>query len=350
MSLRSIWDKLRGDLVDRRLLPIPVVLVAGLIAIPVLASKDRSTARALPFATPVTTPTTTTTTEKPKSTPRRVKGDSNSEVNPFATAAATSSSGDSSSTTSSSSGPSQQTVASTTDTAKSAPSGAGTSNGSGTDSATSSHSVVTPNSTVIAASGNKFAIRAVDVRMGGDIVPRIRRDVARLSPLPSNDAPAALFLGVLPGAKSAAFRLSPGVTVAGEGTCVPRRSMCVQLVLHKGDRALLTRPSGRRLRLELVRVRVTHTPDEARARKAYDRYSPAGQCILDTVSAYSFDRSSGLLHRSGVVESCHYADADPETDTSGSLRGASVKHTSAKAKARARARAARVKNKTRRAD
>jgi len=326
MSLRSIWDKLRGDLVDRRLLPIPIVLLAGLIAIPLLASKDRSTARALPFAQPVTTTVTTTTAAKPA--PRRVKGDSTSEVNPFASAASTPASGaEGTSGESNSSTSSEQTVASTKSEATAAPSG-GTSNGSGTDSAATSPSPAAPNSTVIAAPGGKFAIRAVDLRMGGDIVPRIRRDVARLSPLPSNDAPAAIFLGVLPGAKSVAFRLSPGVTVTGEGTCVPRRSICAQLVLRKGERALLTRPSGRRLRLELIRVRVTRTTNEARARRAYDRYSPAGQCVLDTVSAYSFDADSGLLRRSGVVESCRYAGPDE----SGSLRGASVKRESSKAK------------------
>ena len=46
MTPRDLWQRLRGDLVDRRLLPIPVLLLAGVIAVPVLATQDRSSAGA----------------------------------------------------------------------------------------------------------------------------------------------------------------------------------------------------------------------------------------------------------------------------------------------------------------
>ncbi len=159
---------------------------------------------------------------------------------------------------------------------------------------------------MVASKTAKLEISTVDLRFGATLVPKVRRDVARLTSFPTPAHPAAVLLGVRSDRKAAVFQIATDVTVTGNGTCVPRKVICTQLVLKPGQRALLTRTDGKRLRLELVGLHTTATAGLKATLKATLRQSPTGRCAYDAVAAYEYDAVSGTLHRADHGVKCHY--------------------------------------------
>jgi hypothetical protein len=129
----------------------------------------------------------------------------------------------------------------------------------------------------------------VDVTFGRRGAERARRAVARLEHLPPSGEPVATFLGTTPSGRSAVFLLRDGLTVAGDGRCEPRPSTCSFLTLRpdrRHDQAFLRDADGRKwsLRLdELERVPVEEAGDEPRATGARtrDRDAPALGATLE---------------------------------------------------------------------
>jgi hypothetical protein len=69
--------------------------------------------------------------------------------------------------------------------------------------------------------------------------------VTRLSPLPSSTNPLVEYLGVLKSGRGAAFLVNPGAVVMGPGLCLPKASDCQVLVLKPGQlEALGVRTAG----------------------------------------------------------------------------------------------------------
>ncbi|HVW19338.1 MAG TPA: hypothetical protein VHB30_13915 [Solirubrobacteraceae bacterium] len=338
MAFRELLGALRLDLIQRRLLPIPLLLGALLVAMPLIVSSRRSAP--VPASESAAAPASPrAAAHRPHHAAAPAKPSAATDRDPFPTVAAappaavasspapsqpTSSAGTSSPTGAGVAGSGSTGSGSLAATHAATPSPAGASAPATAPHPTTSGQAVTapptglitaklPNGhTLVAAQGGVYRLSAIDLRFGTAIVPKIRRDVARLSAFPSAEHPAAILLGARADHDSAVFSIMGDVTVTGEGTCVPRRRLCTQLVLRKGQRALLTRPDGKRLRLELVRVRERRMHSLAAAIAAAGRQSAAGRCAYDAVSAYEYDVASAVVRRAANPSACRYPQLDQE--------------------------------------
>jgi hypothetical protein len=313
-------SSLRRDLFERRLWPVIAVLLVAVIAVPLMLRKTASaTVTPVPPAPPLagaTAPVQRTTTRLSVhrlevSMPR----------DPFASGMPTLNAQPESKTgTASASSTTTTTAATTTTTSPSMVTPTPTptptaapSSGSATTPAATTTSSTTPTTTTTGAtttttSGSSFippvpevqswTVYAVDVRVGtGSFAPLIS-DVARLTPLPSDAEPKAMFMGVLTGGDGAVFALGAGVQHAGPGICRPDPQRCAAIVLHVGQtEQLITQAAGgpRELDLSLVNIssRVTHSQDDALA--AFHRHSAAGLCELDLSDPVTYSQGAGTV-------------------------------------------------------
>lgn len=159
-----------------------------------------------------------------------------------------------------------------------------------------------------------FTTASIEVRFGKAIGPkRTIQDVPRLAPLPSAANPIVIFLGMRKDLQTAVFMISSDVHAQGDGTCVPSRKHCESIELKEGDVAFLdvaaADGSVDQYELELVAVTVGETTSQAAARAAYRRVSRAGARLLRKrvrVSAnvdgrpfripFRYARERGVLH------------------------------------------------------
>jgi hypothetical protein len=164
-----------------------------------------------------------------------------------------------------------------------------------------------PDGTLAAAHpGVRHGISAIDLRFGTAQTPKVRRDVARLTVLPSPTSPAAILLGPRADRHSAVFQVGANVAVTGDGTCVPRRRLCTQLILRSGEHAVLTRADGKVMRLFLVHVRTRRTTSLGKAIRAAQRQSAVGRCVYDQIAAYDYDVRTGTVRRAADPSGCRY--------------------------------------------
>jgi hypothetical protein len=141
-------------------------------------------------------------------------------------------------------------------------------------------------------------------------------DVARLSPLPSVTDPFFVYLGVLETTtthqKRAVFLVSSDATPNGEGACHPTKQDCESVELAKGETAYFdyTAPNGAvtQYQLELTGIKKTTVTSTAKASAAIARHSVAGAELLQDAAtrnvraaagarAYRYIPATGLLTR-----------------------------------------------------
>jgi hypothetical protein len=141
-------------------------------------------------------------------------------------------------------------------------------------------------------------------------------DVARLSPLPSVTDPFFVFLGVLQPtttkAKRAVFLVSSDATPNGDGACHPTQDDCETVELTKGETMFFdyTAPDGtkKQYELELTGIHRTGVATAAKAQAAIARHSAAGlELVRDAATrnvrfaagarAYRYVPATGLLVR-----------------------------------------------------
>jgi hypothetical protein len=231
----SFFKDMLREFRERRLWPIAVVLLLGIVAVPVLLSKSapRAVVPAPPASTPVAAvPSLAVSTSAPQS---NLKGTAR---DPFAQQHHTvpASTGATKSTSSSSS--------SSTSTAGST--GASSGGSTGGSSSASSSQPAPPVSTPTAPTSITPATKAKPAPAG--LRPDESYEVAlsitnasgglnsldpleRLSVLPSPQQPLLTELGVLKGGKQVLFVLQPGTVVGGPGTCTPGPIDCQILSL-----------------------------------------------------------------------------------------------------------------------
>jgi hypothetical protein len=76
----------------------------------------------------------------------------------------------------------------------------------------------------------------ISVKVGrADGTMRTLKDVARLSPLPSVDDPFMVYTGVLKDGETAVFLLSSDAKATGDGKCKPSKDDCESVEVKKGD-------------------------------------------------------------------------------------------------------------------
>jgi hypothetical protein len=277
------------QLVERRLWPVALLLVAALVAIPFLLSKKQET-EVLPLATNAapagqadTQSVVSLGDAERRDQLRAVLGDRKDPFRPAqihhikkATDTLTTDAG------------APTTVAST-----------GTDTGGGGGGETITTPTVTPTATPTPAP-KTYDLYSLQVRFGltdGDLRTR---NVKRLTGLPGGEHPAALYLGLLSGHKSAVFIIDAGVEVLGDGHCDPSPTDCQTLTLKRGETEFLTR-GDKQWELDLVDIHVKQTTDPTKAAESRREIAADGRRSLRGLAArinhYAYDTASGSLRQ-----------------------------------------------------
>jgi hypothetical protein len=212
----SFLRSLLQDLVDKRLWPVAVVLVAAAVAVPVVLKQSEPKVDAVAAARQPSTPPV-----RPGS-PVSLQADGFHDAlngaplrDPFhqqhLPQPPTSVTAQSKPTGSSS--------------PSSAPSGGGTPSGTGNGGGTSKPP----------AKGST----KVKLRFGAAGATLTTYELAPLTALPSASNPILIYLGLLKDGKTAAFLVSSDGTPQGDGTCQPSASVCETLLMKAGDTEFL---------------------------------------------------------------------------------------------------------------
>jgi hypothetical protein len=238
--MRPVRD-LFGELVERRLWPIALVLVLALVAVPVLLAKSPPAATddgapasgAAPLAAAASAPDVpaepivTVADGKAPSAPLRGRA-----KDPFRQQHVPPDPGDN---------PPVSSTASDAGTG-----GSGGTGGGGSGGTTAPPPVRT------------LMIASIDVRLGhAGRRLRLIEDVPPLAPLPRAQKPVVIFLGILRrDPQTTAFLVSTDVRVQGpaRSACLPSRKLCQAILLRRGDVVFLdyTEPDGTVVQYELA--------------------------------------------------------------------------------------------------
>lgn len=320
--VRNVVD----DLVEKRLWPVALLLVVLLVAVPVvLGSGGGGDAGDAPLPTaPVTDDGPlaggTAITAEAATTRRQDRG--GRVRDPFETkfagkgetevaAAAADAAADAAKAAAGAAG----TTAAGDDTTKAAPAdedsgstGRGSTGGSKGDDAPPKPSKPDPQETY-----------RVSFRFGEVGEAKTRRDVARLTPFPSENRPYVIYLGLLSDKRTAVFLLSSDVTADGEGRCRPTKASCETVELNVGEAQVLDVDLGDgktvQYELELTEIDAGQASTKAIAAKSHARASRAGRKIVQTArliarvakkvthaNAYAYDHDLGVLRREDPEE------------------------------------------------
>jgi hypothetical protein len=324
MDPKAVLNTTWRSLVQRRLLPVAILLVAALAAIPVLLSKSPAPAAPVPVphsdeatkTAATADPIVTLTSDTDAAKRRRVLG---VRKNPFApapvhlkaaktatsvSASPSASSGGSSSGSGSSSSPSSSA---------SAPA----SGGSGGSTTVSDPGTSAPTTDAPATAPKKtYPVYSLTVRFGDSTAESLNKvTLSRLKPLPSAVDPRLVYLGLSKDGKSAVFLLDASLSAQGDGTCEPNPANCQTLRLRQGETEFfdVTPDSGgsadssaAQYELDIVKIHKGSTASAAKAAAAHAKASPAGQEILKARQAdagplrYRYNAKAGTLSRLGM--------------------------------------------------
>jgi len=220
-AVTNLWRQL----VQRRLWPVAILLVAALAAVPMALSKDP----APPAPAPPTPATDTESSDELASQPivapaearvsrRKVLGD---PKNPFGVAKQE---------TASASPPDSGTV-----TAEQTGQDVGTTPPSTGGSTPPTYGTPTPTTPAEPTPAPKqYAVQEITVRFGAADDAK-RQSVKRRQALPSEQEPVLIYLGVLKDGKTAVFLLDQGAEPIGDGECKPSPEQCETLRLRAGE-------------------------------------------------------------------------------------------------------------------
>jgi hypothetical protein len=298
-SVQNLWRQL----VQRRLWPVAVLLLAGLAVVPVMLAKDPEPVAATPPAPaktgdnelaeqPIVTPAADTRGR------RIVIG---KRKNPFAMPKP-----DDPTETTDQPSASVVRTAGGGDSAK--PSSSGGGGGSSTPSSGSSPAPApapAPVDPTPAPQPKTYAVHELTVRFGtSDDLSR--RTLKRLQPLPSAAQPVLIYMGVLKDGKTAVFLVDHGVEPVGDGECMPRPDDCETIRLRAGETEFLdvkdeTGAVTEQYQLDLLKIHKGTTASAAKASAS----SRSGARIVraraahDGPAGYRFDAARGTLERRG---------------------------------------------------
>jgi len=319
------------DLVERRLWPVALLLVAGLVAVPVVlggGSDPAAPAVAPPVATPAQTDGSAALAEVTLDEGVPADRDRAGKVrNPFrapksSSAAAQTAGAPTPPASAGSTGSTPTGLSSDFGSTGSGPTGSG-STGAGSTGSTGGSTTIPetqpkPKTTTTKQPKADDAQDTYHVNLNFGVngaEPKAIKDVARLSPLPSLTDPFFVFLGVIETKahqKRAVFLVSSDATPNGEGACHPTKSDCESVELAVGQTAFFdyAAPDGTatQYQLEVTKIRKTEVRSEAEARTAVARHSIAGAELLRDAAtrnvrfaagarAYRFVPALGMLVR-----------------------------------------------------
>jgi hypothetical protein len=274
------------DLVDRRLWPVAVLLLAAAVAVPIYLGKSSGPSDAPPPVAP-----SNQDAKVSKAAVKLEDGTSESDGvgsvrNPFKQQHVPKS------TTSTDTGttPTDQTPAggsgsgsTPTDTGT----GTNTGGGSGTPTDTKTDT----------SQKDALDIYHLTLRFGKAGSLKTIHDVARLSPLPSADNPFFVYTGVLKDGKTAVFLLSSDAEATGDGHCRPSANNCQTIEVKQGDTEFFDlKVDGQDLQyqLDVLTVAKKGASSTTAAAASLGRHSKAGAALLRDAHVKSSASFSGL--------------------------------------------------------
>ncbi|MEA2279416.1 MAG: hypothetical protein QOK21_23 [Solirubrobacteraceae bacterium] len=313
------------QIVERRLWPIALLLLAALVAVPVLLAKSPTPAAPVPTASAPATDQASELTAKPIVSPatnvddasRRVLGTNKDPFRPAVVATPTptptptSLASGSNATAAGANGPAGSASSGTTS------SGSSTSGGSGSPAAPTtppSSSTPSPSTTPSPAKPKTYPLYSLTVRFGDASGQLTKQRLKRLAPLPDADTPVAIYLGPGPDKRSAVFLVDASVTPQGDGTCKPYPADCQTVTLHEGDTEFFDAKDATTgvvkstYELDLINIVRKTTSSARKATVAAHATSKAGARVLRKRIAQSgplrwaYDRSSGTVARLATRE------------------------------------------------
>jgi hypothetical protein len=304
----SVLTETWHQLVRRRLLPVALLLVAALAAVPFLLAKDAEPVAAPVTAAPKTeapTATASAATAAPivtlvedgeRTKRRRVLG---ARKNPFQPAPVKLARP--SSTTLNTSGTPATTGGTPVDTGS----------GGGSPVVSIPSLPTTPGVTTPTVPKRTYELYSLTVRFGdASSTSLTRTHLSRLKALPTVEEPILVYLGVSGDKKTAIFMVDSGVVAQGDGTCRPHPSNCETIHMQEGETEFFDVVDDQgnvtaQYQLDLVDIKQSKTADAARAHKARAKASPAGRVILQARTSaqgplrYRYDARTGTVRRLG---------------------------------------------------
>jgi hypothetical protein len=294
-SLKPFAQGVIADLRARRLLPVAMLLVAALVAVPVLLSRSPE-----PVAVEASAPVDPVDTgglpgpgealgerslvalglgspsdldsfdaRDPFKPLRAVEGADSAEAPSVALAPATGAGGEPTVGSGGNAG-----VSSSTGGGASPAPGSGDDGGGGTP---------TPGPAPEPAPERRFTY-AVDLTFDGpEGAPRVFRNFPRLSMLPNEAAPVLIFLGVGANLNDAVFLVDSTLRASseGEGRCSPSRMSCATVSLEPGEQQVFLDDKDRRyvLRVDQIREVPLAATSQVRERKAGSAKAGIGEPV-----------------------------------------------------------------------
>jgi hypothetical protein len=296
----SVLNNTWRYLVQRKLWPVAVLLLAALVAVPMVMAKDPEPAATPPVAatkssqsTLATEPIVALAGPGDRAKRRHVLGSSKNPFKPAVLAKPV------------------KTPTAATEAPKQAATETPSSGGS-TPGASAPNVGVTP---VTPQTGpttpkKRFEMFELTVRFGASSADAElpRSDLKRLEALPSADLPVLVYLGVLDDKKTAVFLVDSGVVSQGDGACKPSRTSCETIHLKAGETEFFDvvgedGQQAAQYQLDLVKIRRKATTSAKKAKRSYARVSKAGKKIVrariagDGPLRLRYDSKSGRLHK-----------------------------------------------------
>ncbi len=288
-AVTNMWRQL----VQRRLWPVAILLIAALVAVPLTLAKE-------PEADPVgplpqvdrtselaTTPIVAPATPEDRAKPRKVLGDAK---NPFAVPKAPKAEkaedGEGPIVQKTGSGKSQDSGSSDPKPSDGSSSGGGTSTPSAPAPAPAPAAPVEPK-----PAPKTYAVGELTVRFGASDDPQ-RQSLKKLQPLPSAEEPVLIYMGILKDGKTAEFMVDHGVAPVGDGECRPSPDECETLRLQAGETEFfdVKDESGavvEQYQLDLVKIHKGKSASASKARRstkaAAARMARGGSALRATV-------------------------------------------------------------------
>jgi hypothetical protein len=239
---QDIWQ----DLLDKRLLPIAIALVVGIVAIPVVLMRPAEQPSTVPAASVSTVP------EDPEGgvsleVADVATGGAGSSLdtlgakNPFKPPSGLMKAGEGSSTASSAAGAGADSGA-----------GAGeTGGGGGTSPGSPPGGTVEPTPPTQRTTEYEYV---ADVTFWDGNRRRRIRGLRKLDMLPSQASPVLIFMGTTEGGGNAVFLVDSTLKAAGEGNCSPSRSNCAFVNIGPGAEHTFTSDEGDSYRLRVDEI------------------------------------------------------------------------------------------------
>jgi hypothetical protein len=298
----SVLSDTWRQLVRRRLLPVAILLVAALVALPFVLAKEPAPVAAPMSAKPSTAPAASAATAEPivtlvqdgeRTKRRRVLG---ARKNPFEPAPVKLA------------GPAR-TTARTVTRQQTQPDSTGGSTPVSSGPVSVGPSPTTPTVTVPTAPKKTYELYSLTVRFGDASSETLdRMHLGRLKALPSVEEPVLVYLGVKDDKKTAVFLVDSNVVAQGDGTCRPHPSNCETIHLREGETEFFDVVDEKgnvmaQYQLDLIDIKQSKTASAAQARKARAKASAAGRVLLQARTSaegplrYRYDAKTGTVKR-----------------------------------------------------